>query len=90
MNENEDQIIGRIAAIEYILNQAFSFSLAKFDAPLDVLAECEDHLARNLAASGLAEDQKLSAKHFSARFYSAVRASIVSEGEHNFERQLND
>jgi hypothetical protein len=87
---NEEQIIGRIAAIEYILNQAFSFSLTKFDAPLDVLTECEDHLTRNLAASGLKEDQKLVAQHFATRFYSAVRASIVSDGEHNFERLLND
>ena len=86
---NEDQIIGRIAAIEYILNQAFSFSLTQFEAPLDVLAECEEHLARNLAASGLADDQKLAAQHFSSRFYSAVRTSIVTEGENKFERQHN-
>ena len=85
---NEDQIIGRIAAIEYILNQAFSFSLNQFDAPLDVLSECEAHLARKLAASGLKDEQKIVAKHFSSLFYSAVRTSITTEEEHDFEKQL--
>ena len=80
MNENADQIIGRIAAVELILNQAFTISLTKFDAPLDVLTECEEHLERNLAASGLKEEQKLAANHFSSLFYSAVRVSLVTEG----------
>jgi hypothetical protein len=87
---NEDQIIGRIAAIEYILNQAFSFTLTQFDAPLDIMTECEEHLARNLATSGLNDNQKLAVQHFSTRFYATVRASLTAEGEHTFDKHLND
>jgi hypothetical protein len=86
---NEDQIIGRIAAIEYVLSQAFSFSLTQFEAPLDTLSECEEHLARNLARSGLKDEQKRVVQEFSSRFYSAVRASVVAEEEQDFERHLN-
>ncbi len=86
---NEDQIVGRIAAIEYVLSQALSFSLTQFDAPLDILSECEEHLARNLAKSGLKDEQKRVVQEFSSRFYSAVRASVVAEEEEDFERHLN-
>ena len=87
---NEDQIVGRIAAIEYILNQAFSFTLTQFDAPLDALSECEEHLVRNLEVSGLKDDQKRVVKEFSSRFYSAVRPSIISKGGQDLERFLNN
>lgn len=86
---NEDQITGRIAAIEYVLSQAFSFSLIQFDAPLDTLSECEEHLARNLAKSGLKDEQKRAVQEFSSRFYSTVRASVIAEEEQDFERHLN-
>jgi hypothetical protein len=86
---NEEQITGRIAAIEYVLSQAFSFSLIQFDAPLETLAECEEHLARNLERSGLADEQKRAVREFSSRFYSTVRASVIAEEERDFERHLN-
>ncbi|MGA9666623.1 MAG: hypothetical protein WBQ69_09275 [Gallionella sp.] len=87
---DEDQIIGRIAAIEYVLSQVLSFSLTRFDAPLDTLSECEEHLARNLAISGLKDEQKRAVQEFSSRFYSAVRASVIAEEEQDFERRLNN
>jgi hypothetical protein len=86
---NEDQITGRIAAIEYVLSQALSFSLNQFDAPLDTLSECQEHLARNLAKSGLKDEQKRVVQEFSSRFYASVRDSIIAEEEQDFDRHLN-
>ena len=46
---NEDQILGRIAVVEYILSQAFALTLIHFDGSDDVLKDCEEHFTHSFS-----------------------------------------
>ena len=78
---NEDQILARIAVLEYVSLQAFVISLKNTNDPHGVLTDAAEHFAKSFKKANLNERQKEFAEEAASRLFVTARANLEPSGE---------
>jgi hypothetical protein len=72
----EDQILGRIAVLEYMLAQSFALALNLSNDPNGILIDAADHFAKSFEKACLNDEQKRYAMECSDRLFATLRANL--------------